>query len=306
MVFRHQRGGIVWIDLEQPTEEELSAAMREFSISPRIENELALPSPLPAASTEDNAALLILHFPTHDDDDESAHMQEVDLVAGKSFIVTVRYEVVAPLHALHKSLEAHELLGLAPILATDELLELILDKIFDSVRDHTKHVATRLSKIERDMFRGHERDTVRAISGINREFLHLQAALANNEDPLGHFLSALERRDFYGAHFNERASRILAERDHVARLINTHRDVATELQQTNTALLNASQNEIMKTLTVVTFIFLPLELIAGIFAMDATVGMPLVHNPYGFWIIMGIMTIIVACLTIVFARKRWL
>jgi magnesium/cobalt transport protein CorA len=305
MIFRHQRGAVSWVDLEQPTAEELSGVMREFNISERIESELALPSPLPISASEGTSTVLVLHFPTHDDNDES-HEQEVDIVAGKNFIVTVRYEVVPPLHALHKSLEAHELLGLAPNITPDELLELILGKIFDSVRDHTKHIASRLARVEREMFSGNERTTVRAISGINREFLHLESALADNEEPLAHFLGSLERHGFYGAHFAERAGRILAERDHLARLITTHRAIATELQQTNTALLNATQNEIMKTLTVVTFIFLPLELIAGIFAMDNTLDMPLVHNPHGFIIIMAMMAITAAGLTLFFARRRWL
>jgi magnesium transporter len=304
MVFRHEREGTTWVDLEQPTSDELSAAMREFGVSARIESELALPSPVPITASEENAALLILHFPTHDDED-ATHVQEVDVVAGSNFLITVRYEVVAALHALHKSLEAHELLGLSAKLSSDELLELVLDKIFDSTRDHAKHVASRLTKIERDMFSGKERDTVRLISGINREFLHLEAALADNEDPLAHFLSSLERRGFFGKNFNERATRILSERDHVARLISTHRAVATELQETNSALLNATQNEIIKTLTVITFIILPLDLLANIFELNFS-DLPFAHSPHAFWIVIGIMAAIALLLTGYFARRRWL
>lgn len=304
MIYRHERGKATWIDLEQPTEEELAKVVGEFSISPRIESELALPSPLPVASSEENAALLVLHFPTHDDED-ATHMQEVDVVAGKDFILTVRYEVVAPLHALHKSLEAHELLGLAPLLATDELLELILDKIFDSIRDHTKHVAARLTKLERDMFAGKERQTVRAISDINREFLHLEAALANDEDPLGHFLDALEQRAFFGKEFAERAVRLRAEHSHVVRLIGTHRAIGLELRDTNAILLNSAQNEIMKTLTIMAFVTFPLTLVAGIFSMD-TKYTPLVGGPYDFWIVLGIMAAMTVSFFAFFRYRRWL
>lgn len=305
MVFRHARAGVTWIDLEQPTPGELEAAMREFSLSPRIESELALPSPLPTEASEDNAVLVVLHFPSHDDQQDSLREQEVDIVSGKDFIITVRYEVVAPLHALHKSLEAHELLGVTNTIGADELLELILGKIFDAVQDHAKHVAARLTHIERDMFNGKERDTVRAISLVNREFLHLEAALANNEDPLARFLEALERKNFFGSRFGERAARILAERDHVARLITTHRAVATELQQTNAALLDATQNEIIKTLTVITFIILPLELIVNIFGFDFT-DAPLSGVPHEFWIVAGILVAAAVLMTLFFARRRWL
>ena len=305
MVFRHNRSGATWIDLEQPTPDELAAALREFNVGERIGAELAAPSPIPLSMAEDGAALLVMHFPTHDDEDTTRE-QEVDLVAGRDFLLSVRYEVIAPLHALHKSLEAHELLGLAPTIKADDLLELVVGKIFDAERDHAKHVAGRLTKVEHEMFSGRERETVRQISLIQREFLHLESAAADNEDPLAHFLDSLERRSFYGPSFAERRARVLAERDHVARLILTHRKIAGQLQETNVALLNAAQNQIMKTLTVITFIFLPLELIAGIFAMDETVDMPLIHAAHGFWIIIGIMVAIGTSFFIYFRAKRWL
>ena len=64
-------------------------------------------------------------------------------------------------------------------------------------------------------------------------------------------------------------------------------------------------NEIIKILTVVSFIFLPLALIAKIFAMKAT-DMPFVDTPNGFWIILGIMFAVALLLTLFVARKRWI
>jgi magnesium transporter len=81
--------------------------------------------------------------------------------------------------------------------------------------------------------------------------------------------------------------------------------MATELRETNAALLEARQNEIMKTLTVANFIFLPLELIAFVFGMHA-LGTPLESNPNAFWIIMAFMLGIIGVMTIYFARKRWI
>jgi len=113
---------------------------------------------------------------------------------------------------------------------------------------------------------------------VSREFLHLEAALANQEESLEHFLNMLTERGFFGRSFSGRAARILAGRVQVGRLIKTYRAIATELRETNLALLEARQNEIMKTLTIVNFIFLPLGLISWIFAMR-TEGMPLVDSP---------------------------
>ena len=54
---------------------------------------------------------------------------------------------------------------------------------------------------------------------------------------------------FFGKSFKESASHIEAEREHVASLVQSYREVATELRDTNDSLLSASQNEVMKTLT---------------------------------------------------------
>ncbi|MGH7175406.1 MAG: magnesium transporter CorA family protein [Minisyncoccia bacterium] len=304
MIFRHERGA-TWADLEQPSPEEVAAAAKEFGLSSRFVDEISSPSPVPLALAESDSALLVLHFPTRDAEDDDAREQEIDLVVGHNFLLTVRYEVIAPLHSLHKSLEAHEMLGVAGKLGADDLLELVLGKIFDAARDRAKHIALRTSSIERGLFGGAERDTIREISLLNREFLHLEAAIADNEDPLTHFLAAVERRGFFGPHFTERATRISAEREHVARLANTHRKIASELQATNATLLNARQNEIVKTLTVMAFMTFPLGLVASIFSMD-TRDTPIVGLPGGFWIILGIMILMAVGFFIYFRARRWL
>ena len=155
------------------------------------------------------------------------------------------------------------------------------------------------------MFDGNERGTVRAISNINREFLHMEALLANQEEVLRRFLDALDHGGSFGESFAERATRILTERAHVARLVKTHHAIATELRETNNALLSAKQNEIIKILTVVSFIFLPLALIAKIFAMKIKT-MPFVDDPNGFWIILGVMFFVALVLTLYVSRKRWI
>ncbi|HVM58960.1 MAG TPA: magnesium transporter CorA family protein [Candidatus Paceibacterota bacterium] len=305
MIFRHEYAHGVWVDLEQPTPEEIHDATREFALSDRVEAELLSPTPSPLVAGDPEAALLVLHFPAMETAEGDLKNQEVDLVVGKHFILTVRYEVVAPLYHLQKLLEAEELTEGRSALTTDMLLEILFAHLYASVRDSTNHSASRLARIEHDMFAGRERETVRTISNASREFLHLEAALANQEEPLARFLKTLSDRGFFGRSFYERAARINAERAQVAHHIRTHRAVATELRETNSVLLNATQNSIMKTFTVVNVIFLPLGLITWIFAMR-TEGTPFIMSPHAFWIVLGFMAVVGLTLTFVFAKKRWL
>ncbi len=305
MIFRHEYKGGVWVDLEQPSENDIRQVAEEFSIGEHIEKELLYPTPMPLVSGDENMALLVLHFPTHGVNDGETKSQEVDITVGKNFIITVRYEVVAPLHHLKKLLEAQNLVEGHTQITTDVMLEVLFAHLYTSVRDHINHVADNLSRVEKEMFDGRERMTVRSISNISREFLHAEAALATQEESLSHFMNVLAQLDFFDSSFKLRAERIKTERSNVARVVKTHRAVATELRETNIALLGAGQNEIMKTLTIVNFIFLPLGLISWIFAMR-TEGMPLIDSPNAFWIVLALMFGVAMLLTTFFIKRRWL
>lgn len=297
--------GGVWVDIEQPSENDIRQISKEFSVGERIEKELLYPTPMPLVSADEDMALLVLHFPTHGVNEGETKNQEVDIVVGKNFIITVRYEVVASLHHLKKLLEAQNLVdGRTPI-KTDVLLEVLFAHLYTSVRDHINHAADNLSRVEKEMFDGRERMTIRSISNISREFLHAEAELATQEESLSHFMNTLAQKDFFDSSFKLRAERIKAERSNVARVVKTHRAVATELRETNTALLGARQNEIMKTLTIVNFIFLPLGLISWIFTMR-TEGMPLINLPNAFWVVLAIMLGVAILLITFFVKKRWL
>ena len=305
MLSRYEYQGGVWIDLEKPTTDEVREVAEEFFINERLEKEILSPSPAPLVLDGDNAILLGIHFPTQGAESDETNNQEVDFIVGSHFLITVRYEVVAPLHHLKKLLETRNLVTGHESVTTDVLLEVLFAHLYAGVRDHANHITDHLERVERDMFDGRERTTVRAISNISRAFLHLEADLANQEEPISRFLQAHTLRDLFDASFQERAERILEERVQLMRLIKTHRAVATEMRETNSALLESRQNEIMKTLTVITFIFLPVELITLVFGMGA-LGTPLAQNPNAFWIIVGGMAFLGVLITSFLVKKRWI
>lgn len=305
MIFRNEYRGGVWIDLEQPSEDEIRTIAQEFSIGERIETELLSPTPTPTVTNDGDAALLVFHFPAQNTENNEVKNQEIDFIVGKHFIITVRYELLTPLYHLKKLLEAQALAETHTVIETDILLEIIFVHLYTSMHDHANHVIDRLTRIEREMFGGNERATIRSISNINREFLHMEAAIANQEEPLDRFLKSLSLHKFFNDSFAERSGHILLERARISRILKTHRAIARELRETNLALIEAGQNEIMKTLTIVNFIFLPLGLISWIFSMR-TEGTPIIDSPNAFWIVLAIMLSIAALLTAFFTKKRWL
>ena len=301
MITRHERGDMKWVDLESPTRDELRAVMAEFSIDPQIEEEIIIPTPYPLMVTFPEYAYLILHFPTTDAGG-GARNQEIDIIAGKNFLVTVRYEVVNSILALHKGFEAEELLGIPERGAGPALVERILRRLYTAMTEEVDRAARKLDRIEADIFSGKERRTVRAISEIGRVLLRFDTTLVRHAEPLEAFLAELQSTTFFGKKFEAQASRIQAEREHVAALVTSYRAVAGELRTTNDSLLSSSQNDVMKTFTMMTVAFLPLMFIAAIFGMHAK-NAPILGHAHDFLLIV-ILMVVVELLLILYLRLK--
>jgi magnesium transporter len=96
--------------------------------------------------------------------------------------------------------------------------------------------------------------------------------------------------------------------EHVARVLNHTRRLESSLEsavQIHFSAMANRTNEVVRTLTVITALFMPLTLITGIFGMNFDV-MPLINNRLGFWLTMGGMACIVVALLLLFRRRKYL
>lgn len=305
MLTRHARSNVTWIDLESPTREELDGVMNEFGIDNRIEDEIITPTPYPLVVTAHSYIYLILHFPTTDAHG-SARSQEIDLIVGKDFIITVRYEVIAPIYDLHRIFEAEELLSSKrQVMETPDLLERLVQRLYSTMSDQAEQSIRALERIEERIFSGKQREAVYDISILGRALLRFDTTLDRHKDPLKAFLEELTGPAFFGRKFRARIPHILGERDHAADVVTGHRATLRELRITNDSLLSTNQNAIMTRLTIMTFAAFPLTVIAGVFGMNAE-QMPFIDSPHAFWIILGIMALSVTLFLSFFKFKKWI
>ncbi len=304
MVTRHERDGITWVDLESPTRDELQEVMQEFGINARIEEEIISPTPYPLVVSSPHYLYLILHFPTTDPHG-GARNQEVDFIVGKHFLITARYEVVSSIHNLHKVFESEDLLGLpGKHIHGADLLDRVMRQLYGAIREEVEETARLLERVEDDIFNGKEREMVLSISLIGRILLRFETTLAHHKEPLHSFLGDLCSPSFFGKEFCDIRARIEAEHNHSAAMVGSYKAVATELRNTNDSLLSASQNEVIKRLTIITTVAFPLTVITGIFGMN-TEYLPFVGSPQGIFVIVGLMILSVISLVSYFIHKRW-
>lgn len=305
MINRFNHQGVDWVDLENPTPEEVETVAQEFNLGSVLAQDLLAPSIKPRVDLYPNMLYAVLHFPALRHTRGTVQNLEVDFVIGNSFLITAHYDVVPALYEFTRSFEADALLnhpGKSGYASGQILLELT-EHLYNSVEHELESLEDSINAIEREIFSGREKEMVIAISAATRELLNQKRSLAAHAG----VLESLEQTSMmtFGEQYGNylRGVKLFHGRVYNHALALT--DTLTELRETNAALLSTRQNEIMKNLTIMTFATAPLALTVGIFSMSSNF-IPLVNDPNGFWIVLGILAFLALCLVLYFKIKRWL
>ena len=302
MQTRHEHDGLVWIDLESPSREEIRAIMEEFRIQPLVAEELLLPASKPRAEYMRDYVYLILHFPalrhTH-----KHREQEVDFVVGKQFLITTHYEAIDPIHNFTKVFEVTSTIEPSSGDQAGFIFLGLVKRLYKGVEHELEFIRKDLTTIEEHIYSGDEVLMVEAISHVARDLLNLRQIL----EPHREVLHSLENEGakFFGDGFvpflRSLSNEYYKVHNHIMRLTES----LHELRETNNSLLSTKQNETMKIFTILAFVTFPLTLVAAIFSMD-TKETPIVGAPHDFWIIVGMMALAAFGMFMFFKRKKWL
>lgn len=304
MITRYDQNGVAWIDLESPTIDEIVSVAGEFELGSDLVEELLTPTPRPRLDVYPSFVYAVMHFPALRFTSGHEKDHEIDIVFGKTFIITVHYSVASATYDLAKAFEAAGLISDKKAAMTDvgRIFLQLSERLYQAAEDELDTLEDVIGVVEQRIFEGHEREMVSAISEASRELLAHKRLLGTHSD----ILDALERAT--ATLFGEQVSRFvrtvktLHYRAHTRAM--TMHDIVTDLRETNMALLYTRQNEIMKNLTILAFVTFPLSLIAGIFGMN-TVYTPIVGHPQGFWIVIAGMFIMTTLFFVYFKLKRW-
>ncbi len=301
----YQHHNLTWIDLEAPTREEVVALMEKYRFHATVAEELLRPTIRPKVELQDNSIYLILHFPViTPHGKEKKTDQEVDFVIGKDFIITVHYDLIDSLHNFSKLFEVNSILDKSQMNAHGGFLFFYMIRgLYNDLGIELDHTTKALKEMEADLFEGKEEAMIQTISNLHRKLLGFKDAMRFHGDALRSF--EIIGKEFFGAEFSYYLRAIVGESARITSMIEGHREILKDLQETNNALLNSKTNDTMKKLTVMTFIILPLTLIAGIFGMNTTADLLFIKSLPDFFMVLGIMVLAGIVMFIYFKNKKW-
>ncbi len=290
MIKRILYNGINWIDLENPSAEEVSELAEEFKLHPLVTSELLSPSLRPKIDLHKNYLYIILHF--IDD-------KEVDFILGDNFIITTRYEDIEPLIKFSKALSIGEQMH-DKTFNSGILFYYITKGLYSELEDELTRLQAHMKRIEDGVYSGNERQMVLALARSGRKILDFHQSLDPHKDVLMSYQQ--EANKFYGKKYARYTNTLISNFYKVHQRIKRISALHSELRATNDSLLTTKQNSIMQVFTIVAFVTLIPSLIASIFGMN-TANMPFIGYPYDFWLLIAFM-IILSALTFLFFRYK--
>lgn len=307
MVSKFKHKNITWIDIEKPTRNEIIEMVEEYKI-PKIAGEELLTETLKSKVDyfeKEEIMYLVLHFPFFDKEQNIISEKEIDFLVGKNFLITTHYQEVDPLNNFSRIFQEDSILDRDKIGENPGyLLFFILKHLYKALDNEIDRISANLEKIESDIFNGREQEAVNSISYVNRKIIRFKKALSFHGDiikstePIG--------ASMFGSGFSFNMSMILSEFNKVNSNIAWYKDILDDMRKTNDTLLTTKTNETIKTLTIMTFIMLPITLITGVFGMNVVDDLTLIQSVEDLFIVIGAMVLTGLTMFIYFKSKKWL
>ncbi|MFA5934513.1 MAG: CorA family divalent cation transporter [Candidatus Paceibacterota bacterium] len=304
MIKKNTNKLITWVDVENPTTEEIRSLMEEFNLTPSVARELQLPTYKQKISFYNDYLYMVMHFPAFRHSHKGGEDQEIDFIVGKNFIITTRYEQIDALEKFSKDFEVNNILDKG-IMEDNAgyVLYYIIKELYKAMSDEIDSIKDSLKIIEDKIFKGEEKEMVTEISKTNHKLININRTILSHKE----VLESLEKtgENIFGNNFVENFSKILNEYYRIESNLKSDIELLSGIRGTNDSLLSSKQNGTMKILTIITFLALPFSVITGFFQMN-TKNTPLVGSNYDWQIVVVTEIIVVILLFILVKIKKWM
>ncbi|GAB2720695.1 magnesium/cobalt transporter CorA [Paenibacillus thermoaerophilus] len=284
-----------WVDFNSPTEEEASLLRDHFHFHPLAVEDCLHVLQRPKLDHYEDAHFFVLHAI----DSRSLQVEEVDLFLGPNFLVTFHWK-------RHREIdEAWERIAGNPEEWSKGHLYgayLVIDKLVDEYFPGVQQLEEQLNDIENNESDDSNFDLMNRLYDIRTALLKLRRTILPMRDLLYRIVNTnkiqgLREHLFY---FTDVYDHLMKLSD----MIEQSRDIASDMRDNFMSINSYRMNRIMKTLTVITTIFMPLTLLAGIYGMNFAYMPELQWRP-AYFVVLGCMLSLGLGMYAWFRRKGW-
>ncbi len=294
--------GLTWIHLDAPTQEEATALAERFGWHPLDVEDVLSKRQRPKVDEYDEYRFVVLHFPVYDKSVQRLNAGELDVFLGPDYLVTLPTVELLPVTRLfQRCADDPELRESLFSKSSGYLLYHVLDDLFDYCFPILDKIGHKLDRIEDDIDEDRFEDIVRDISKTKQEIISYRKIIKPQRPTLRLLERHVER--FLPQDLELYFDDLVDASERIWDILDNYKEVVEALEATNEAALQHRQNDVLRILTVVGAIFLPLTFITGIFGMN--VLYPGEGTREAFWVILGGMVVVLLGLIAFFRWRRF-
>ncbi len=294
-----ERGGIAWIGLHEPTEEEFSSVAGEFELHELAVEDAIQAHQRPKLERYGDILFVVLRPARYVDETETVEFGEVHVFVGPNFVVTVRHGKAPNLRGVRGALEKDpELLKRGP----EAILHAIMDRIVDDYIPVVAGLENDIDEIETEVFSGNA-GVSRRIYQLSREVVEFQRATR----PLSALLERLVEDE--ASEIDPEVRRYLRDVQdhalHVTEQVAGFRELLQSILSVNLTLVGVSQNEEVKKISAWAAILFAPTLVGTVYGMNFTY-MPELGWLLGYPFALVLMLSVSVGLYLIFKNRGWL
>lgn len=305
MIKEIKNGEITWINITNPGKEAVRFLKTRYQIAPNILKEF-VPA-IKRSKVEDYGSYLfvVIRFPVFDPESRKTISAELDILLFRNTLITSHCNLFPELKKVFDNCDK-DLAVRDYYLQQDAVcaLYLLLDKLIDTRMPMLDHIDDHIDEIEDKMFNGDEKKLLQEIAFVKHDIINFRKSIKPQRtvlESLSRLTYKISPRDY-----QREITEVIGSNIKVWNTLENHKEMVEALEQTNESLFSHKLNDTMKILTAFSVIVLPLNLIAGMFGMNVVAGMPFLQTPYGFWVIVLIMLLVMLGSFMFFRFKKWM
>jgi len=293
--------GLLWVDMEDVTAEDAEFLSSVFCFHPlAVADCISKNIHPPKIDDFEGYLFVIVHGINYHVESEVVETTELALFLGKNYVVT-SHDI--PMRSVSSVLERIQKDGRPMRRGADFLAHDLIDTLVDNFMPTIEEMDDKNEQLEAEVLHEPKRETLMSIMHLKRSILALTRVIL----PQREIMNGLSRGDY--PFVSERAQIYYRNiYDHLVRiemLTLGLRDMTESVLSTYLSSVSNRMNEVMKVLTLIATIFIPLTFIVGIYGMNFA-NMPELEWRYGYFVTLIVMAVIGVCLAVYFRRRRWL
>lgn len=299
---------VSWVDVKGLGSEDIMQRIgKVFTLHPLVLEDVVNVPQRPKVEEYENQLLIITRMVTLKKNDDGFISEQVSFILGKYYLLTIQeeaeYDSFGPIRERIRTNK-----GLIRKNASDYLAYALIDSIIDGFFPVLESYGERLEALEDEVVANPSRQTLEKIHELKRELLTLRRAIWPQRDAINSLIrdgSSLIS-DEVRIYFRDCYDHIIQVLD----MVETYRELASSLMDVYLSSVSNKMNEVMKFLTVMSSIFIPLTFIAGVYGMNfnpekSPFNMPELDWYWGYPLCLGLMFVTGVFLIFFFWRRGW-